>query len=148
MPRDEVRRAMKVGNLSPEAKEAAHKHGLADNRDALLEAAKAKTPEAQAEVIRQRAAQAKPRTPSAPPGDKPVSAKRMSSKRKCSENNCVAGLAQEPVLHLFEGDRLAARIISARNGVQLFVARPEGLRMVGRYPNRRRAIAALAGVLP
>jgi len=54
MTRDDVRRAMKVGNLSPEAKEAARKHGLADNRDALLEAAKAKTPERQTAVIEQR----------------------------------------------------------------------------------------------
>lgn len=42
MPRDDVRRAMKVGNLSSEAKEAARKHGLADNRDALLAAPKAR----------------------------------------------------------------------------------------------------------
>ena len=40
LDRDDVRRVVKVASLSREAQDAAHKVGLADNRTALLEAAK------------------------------------------------------------------------------------------------------------
>ena len=39
LDRDDVRRAFKVASLTPEAQQAAHDVGLADNRAALLEAA-------------------------------------------------------------------------------------------------------------
>lgn len=54
LDRDDVRRAVKVASLSPEAQEAAHKAGLADNRTALLEAAKLPTGE-QAAYLKARA---------------------------------------------------------------------------------------------
>jgi hypothetical protein len=51
---DEVdaRRAVKVAAIAPEAKKAARETGLDDNRAALLEAAKGKTPAAQVNVIK------------------------------------------------------------------------------------------------
>jgi ParB family chromosome partitioning protein len=49
--RDDVRRAVKVAGLTPEAKEAARELHLDDNRSALLAASKA-APEQQEEVIR------------------------------------------------------------------------------------------------
>lgn len=51
----DVQRAMKVAALSPEAKAVAKEIGLDDNRSALLEAAKGKTPEAQVVALRTRA---------------------------------------------------------------------------------------------
>jgi ParB-like chromosome segregation protein Spo0J len=52
-----VRRAYQTASLSPEAQEAAAATGLDDNRSALLEAAKERTPEAQAATIRRLAEQ-------------------------------------------------------------------------------------------
>lgn len=66
MSRESVRRAMKVGNLSQEAKQAAREHGLANNRGALLEAAKEDTPEAQVATLQQRAEAVKPKAAPAP----------------------------------------------------------------------------------
>ena len=47
----DVRRAIKVASLSPEAQQAAHELGLADNRSALLRAADETTPEDQIRVL-------------------------------------------------------------------------------------------------
>lgn len=54
MTRDAVSRAVKVASLSPEAKDAARAAGLGENQQALLAAAKAKTPEKQVAAIRRR----------------------------------------------------------------------------------------------
>jgi ParB-like chromosome segregation protein Spo0J len=51
-----VQRAVRVASLSDEAKAVARETGLADNRTALLDAAKRPTPAEQVEAIRQRAA--------------------------------------------------------------------------------------------
>ena len=51
----DVRRAIKVASITPEAQQAAHEVGLADNRSALLEAA-SKPAEEQAAYLRERAA--------------------------------------------------------------------------------------------
>lgn len=51
----DVRRAIKVASITPEAQQAAHDVGLADNRSALLEAA-SKPAEEQAAYLRERAA--------------------------------------------------------------------------------------------
>ena len=51
----DVRRAIKVASITPEAQQAAHEVGLADNRSALLEAA-SKPAEEQATYLRERAA--------------------------------------------------------------------------------------------
>jgi len=50
----EVRRSVKVASLTPEAQSAAIDAGLDDNRSALLEAAKRKTPEDQVRYIQER----------------------------------------------------------------------------------------------
>ena len=55
LDRDDVRRAIKVASITPEAQQAAHEVGLADNRSALLEAA-SKPAEEQAAYLRERAA--------------------------------------------------------------------------------------------
>ncbi len=55
LDRDDVRRAAKVASITPEAQQAAHEVGLADNRSALLEAA-SKPAEEQATYLRERAA--------------------------------------------------------------------------------------------
>ena len=47
----DIRRAIKVAALSPEAQQAAHELGLADNRSALLRAADETTPEDQIRVL-------------------------------------------------------------------------------------------------
>ena len=47
----DVHRAIKVASLSPEAQQAAHELGLADNRSALLRAADETTPEDQIRVL-------------------------------------------------------------------------------------------------
>ena len=47
-----VRRAYQTASLAPEAQEAAVETGLDDNRSALVEAAKANSPKAQAAIIR------------------------------------------------------------------------------------------------
>ena len=47
----DVRRAIKVASLSPEARQAAYDVGLADNRSALLRAADETTPEDQIRVL-------------------------------------------------------------------------------------------------
>jgi ParB-like chromosome segregation protein Spo0J len=52
IPEQTVRRAYQTASLSPEAQEAAVAAGLDDNRSALLEAAKERTPEAQAATLR------------------------------------------------------------------------------------------------
>jgi ParB-like chromosome segregation protein Spo0J len=57
IPEATVRRAYQTASLSPEAQEAAVETGLDDNRSALLEAAKERTPEAQAATIRRLAEQ-------------------------------------------------------------------------------------------
>jgi ParB-like chromosome segregation protein Spo0J len=73
IPEQTVRRAYQTSSLSPEAQEAAVETGLDDNRSALLEAAKERTPEAQAATIRRLAEQKgsaagpAPPTPSARP---------------------------------------------------------------------------------
>ena len=51
LDRDDVRRAIKVASLSPEAQQAAHEVGLANNRSALLRAADEATPEDQIRVL-------------------------------------------------------------------------------------------------
>ena len=55
LDRYDVRRAAKVASITPEAQQAAHEVGLADNRSALLEAA-SKPAEEQAAYLRERAA--------------------------------------------------------------------------------------------
>jgi ParB-like chromosome segregation protein Spo0J len=57
IPEQTVRRAYQTASLSPEAQEAAVETGLDDNRSALLEAAKERAPEAQAQAIRRIAEQ-------------------------------------------------------------------------------------------
>ena len=49
----DVHRAIKVASLSPEAQQAAHEVGLADNRSALLRAADEATPEDQIRVLKE-----------------------------------------------------------------------------------------------
>lgn len=56
MSESEVRRALKVASLSPEAKSAAVLLGMNNNRSALLRAANRSTPEEQVEELRQIAA--------------------------------------------------------------------------------------------
>jgi ParB-like chromosome segregation protein Spo0J len=55
IPEQTVRRAFQTASLSPEAQEVAVETGLDDNRTALLEAAKERTPEAQTATIRRLA---------------------------------------------------------------------------------------------
>jgi hypothetical protein len=55
IPERTVRRAYQTASLAPEAQEAAVETGLDDNRSALLEAAKERTPEAQTATIRRLA---------------------------------------------------------------------------------------------
>jgi hypothetical protein len=57
IPEQTVRRAYQTASLSREAQEAAVETGLDDNRSALLEAAKERTPEAQTATIRRLAEQ-------------------------------------------------------------------------------------------
>ena len=57
VPEATVRRAYQTASLSPEAQEAAVETGLDDNRSALLEAAKERTPEAQTATPRRLAEQ-------------------------------------------------------------------------------------------
>jgi ParB-like chromosome segregation protein Spo0J len=52
IPEATVRRAYQTASLSPEAQDAAVETGLDDNRTALLEASKERTPEAQTATIR------------------------------------------------------------------------------------------------
>jgi hypothetical protein len=60
--REEARRAVKVDSLSPEAKKAAVKLKLDDNRSALLKAAKEETPAEQIQVLKAlTVAKARPR---------------------------------------------------------------------------------------
>lgn len=69
-------------------------------------------------------------------------------KRSRQLDTCLAGLAQGPILHFFEGDRLAARIISGGKGALLFIADGNGLHQVGGiFPNRKCALAALGEVI-
>jgi ParB-like chromosome segregation protein Spo0J len=73
IPEQTVRRAYQTASLSPEAQEAAVETGLDNNRTALLEAAKGRTPEAETATIRRLAerktlpAEAATPTPSAKP---------------------------------------------------------------------------------
>jgi ParB-like chromosome segregation protein Spo0J len=55
IPEQTVRRAYQTASLSPEAQEAAVEMGMDDNRSALHEAAKERTPEAQVEALERRA---------------------------------------------------------------------------------------------
>ena len=55
IPEQTVRRAYQTASLSPEAQEAAVETGMDDNRSALHEAAKERTPEAQVEALERRA---------------------------------------------------------------------------------------------
>jgi hypothetical protein len=73
IPERTVRRAYQTASLSPEAQEAAVETGLDDNRSALLEAAKARTPEAQTATIR---CLAERKTPPAEPTEGLESPKR------------------------------------------------------------------------
>jgi ParB family transcriptional regulator, chromosome partitioning protein len=57
IPERMVRRAYQTASLAPEAQEAAVETGLDDNGSALLEAAKERAPEAQAQAIRRIAEQ-------------------------------------------------------------------------------------------
>jgi hypothetical protein len=66
IPEATVRRAYQTASLAPEAQEVAVETGLDDNRSALLEAAKERTPEAQAATIR-RLAEQKSSTPAVTP---------------------------------------------------------------------------------
>ena len=61
----DVRRAVKVASLSPEAQQAAYRLGLADNRAALLRAADETTPEDQVRVLELLSARKKVRQPDA-----------------------------------------------------------------------------------
>ena len=74
IPEQTVRRAYQTASLSPEAQEAAVETGLDDNRSALLEAAKERTPEAQTATIRRlaepNASTAEPAAPA--PSAKPL----------------------------------------------------------------------------
>jgi ParB-like chromosome segregation protein Spo0J len=74
IPERTVRRAHQSASLAPEAQEAAVETGLDDNRSALLEAAKERTPEAQTATIRRlaerTASTAEPVTPA--PTAKPL----------------------------------------------------------------------------
>lgn len=63
--RTDAQRSVKVASLHPEAKSAAIAAGLDDNRSALLEAAKGKTPEAQVRAIQERALRGRPVSPAA-----------------------------------------------------------------------------------
>lgn len=60
IPRSTLQQSVKIAKLSPEAKAEARKLKLDDNQDALLEATKAKTPEAQTAAIERRAQQHEP----------------------------------------------------------------------------------------
>jgi hypothetical protein len=55
IPEQTVRRAYQTASLSPQAQKAAVETGLDDNRSALLEAAKERTPQAQTAAIRRLA---------------------------------------------------------------------------------------------
>ena len=73
IPEQTVRRAYITSSLSPEAQEVAVETGLDDNRSALLEAAKERTPEAQTATIRRLAERMAPTEPAAPaPSAKPL----------------------------------------------------------------------------
>ena len=52
--RVDVHRSLKIASLSPEAQEVARENGLADNKSALLDAARRETPEAQVAALRER----------------------------------------------------------------------------------------------
>jgi ParB-like chromosome segregation protein Spo0J len=67
--KDDAHRAVKVASLSDEAKAAAVKHGLDDNRSVLLEAAKETEPKAQVDKIVARAE--KPKSKPAPIDEEP-----------------------------------------------------------------------------
>jgi ParB-like nuclease domain len=77
IPEQTVRRAYQTASLSPEAQTTAVETGVDDNRAALLEAAKERTPEAQMATIRRLAERkASPAEPTsvlpAPPAAKPL----------------------------------------------------------------------------
>jgi hypothetical protein len=73
IPEQTVRRAYQTASLSREAQEAAVETGLDDNRSALLEAAKERTPEAQTATIRRLAEpNASSAEPAPPPSAKPL----------------------------------------------------------------------------
>lgn len=71
IPEQTIRRAYQTASLSSEAQEAAVETGLDDNRSALLEAAKERTPEAQTATIR-RLAEQKTSAPAAAPPTPPA----------------------------------------------------------------------------
>lgn len=71
VPATNLKQSVRIAKLSPEAKAEAEaearKLKLDDNQDALLEATKAKTPEAQVAAIERRAAPSNPTKPKAKP---------------------------------------------------------------------------------
>jgi len=81
------------------------------------------------------------------PDASPCSAK-VQTKKMHSLNSRAARSAQAGLIELREGNRVAARIVSGGQSSLLFVASDCGMRQVGVYPNRRRALAALGGFIP
>ena len=72
IPEQTVRRAFQTASLAPEAQAAAIETGLDDNRTALLEAAKERTPEAQTATIRRLAERTASTVEPAAPSAKPL----------------------------------------------------------------------------
>jgi ParB-like chromosome segregation protein Spo0J len=118
LDRDAARRSIKVASLSDEAKEAARECGLDDNRTALLDAAKAQTPEQQVQRLHQISAAKK-------------SAKAADSKSLKEEaEEKLAGLLAEHIpgehwdalkanLHAAGAHRIAAEFVRL-TGVSVF----------------------------
>lgn len=81
VPETNLRQASRIAKLSPEAQEAAVEHKLDDNQSALLEAAKAKTPEAQVATLRQRAEAVKEPSPRPRPASRRTGRRWQGSQR-------------------------------------------------------------------
>lgn len=79
--KDDARRSVKIGNLSPEAKDAALEAGLDDNQSALLAAAREDTAEQQVAVLKDRA-EAKSTKNGLPCSREPSQPQTVSEKRK------------------------------------------------------------------
>lgn len=71
VPRSTLQQAVKIAQLSPDAVAEMRKLKLGNNQDALLEAAKAKTPDAQVATLQRRAAAADKPKPSPKPKPTP-----------------------------------------------------------------------------
>jgi len=83
----------------------------------------------------------------APPGGRPGGAKSKTMKRRSNLDSCAAEIRQG-CISLFDGNRLAARIVFADKSALAFVANGNGLQQVGGvYPSRKRALAAVGGML-